>query len=522
MNSFRQSLMKFRVFVLVSLVVLLAQSTLAQFPLDPHDIQSEYSKFGIRLDESQINKALEQYVDQLPTVIDESRRSIELYRTAVDFARKRFEEIKDSVHGDMQKADELYRAEIDQRKMIYQNKELGSAEFTNIDQSTIVRMIDKMGTVIVFIHAQYVKRDSAHLAQYLSRQHSVAGKTGRNVIIVWHDDQQFLSADEHLKPSKLSTSYWKGYLNAIYKPATFDSLCFGIISGLAQATMTGILGFIQNGFTPHVAVLAASVFGFGSVIGTYASTYRNVVFYSDSKVSQILKQSVVSFAFAYMLFSLNQLTFGDANHVTSFSEYMSLLLNIFLSSSAKNEFSQWAKIKDLVRADLKEFKVKIPFVDKYFSFSERDVNYQMKVQLTTQGIRTADLLGYQFTIPTTSGPYTIELGKILLWLSAPVVHFTVKHWALKNYPETAKELGFDKSFKDSVIDFFKGFVNQFKFNPLKWKTLLTESVIDEKTGEIRTSYIEAMAKHIEKNYAKQSDKDTLNITFRPPLCSELF
>jgi hypothetical protein len=516
--------MKFAILSLMSSHLVFISHAQAQFSLEPFGAQEAYTKWGVPLDKNQIDQALDKYVEQLPYVVEESRRSIELFSNAVEFAQKRFDEIKISVNGDLQKADEIYRAEVDQRKMSYQNQELGSAEFTNIDDSTIVRMIDKMGTVIIFIHAQYVKRDSAHLTKYLSRQHSVAGKTGRNVIIVWHDDNQIISAQKELKAPKWSASYWKGYLNAVYKPATFDSLCFGIISGLAQATLTGILGFIQNGFTPNVAVLAASVFGFGSVIGTYASTYRNVVFYSDSKVSQILKQSVVSFAFAYMLFSLNQLTFGEASHVTSFSEYIGLLLNIFLSSSAKNEFSQWAKIKDLERADMSEYSVKIPFLNKSFSFSERDVNYQMKVQLTTQGIRTADLLGYQFTIPTSNGPITIDLGKILLWLSAPVVHLSVKHWALKNYPETAKELGLDKSFQDSVKEFFKVMLSGFKFNPLKWKTMLTESVIKEKNGEVRNSYIGAMVKQINTNFAGRAGDDPypLNITYGPPICSELF
>jgi hypothetical protein len=497
--------------LLVFAVVSFSSLAYSQFKLGDLEPKESYSKFGVQLDSDQIDRAIEQYIEKLPDVLVESRQSLTLFKEAGQFAQARYEEIKKSTNNNIEAADELFKEEIDQKKIIYNNEQLGTAEFTRIDNSVVIRMIDKVGTAILFIHAQYVSKDSNHLKQYISRQNAIAGNIGRNLIVIWHDDNEVLSTENYLKPSKWSLSYWQGYFRAVHKPATFDSLCFGIVSGLAQAAMTGIMGYIQSGVTPQVAILVASVFGFGSVIGTYASTYRNVVFYSASKLNQILKQSVVSFAFAYMVFSINQAALGDPSHITSFSEYVSLLFNIFLSSAAKNEFSQWAKIKDMERVDLKEHSIKVPFLDRAVTFSERDVNYQIKVQLTTQGIRTADLLGYQFTIPTSEGIYTIELGKVLLWLSAPIVHFSVKNWALKNYPEAAKHLGLDISFKEAVKGFLERFIKHFtELNPLIWKSILTKTVINESTEAITTEYFKALSRSIEQNN-KATDRNNMII-----------
>lgn len=454
---------------------------------------------GMPLDQDKMTQVMDAYVEKMPSVIDESTRIIELFKKALEYAEVKYQELRQEAGGQSTKADELFLNELKQRKIVYKDAELGQAEYTDIDGSLVVRMVDKNGTAIIFVHSDYVEKNSVHLQRYISRQNSVAGQNGRNLIVVWHDDHLLQSVDTHAKPSRLSLAHWKGYLTAVYKPATFDSFCFGIMSGLAQAALTAALGVIQNGFDPHVAILAGSVFGFGSFIGTYSSTYRNIIFYSHSKISQIMKQSVVSYAFAYMVFSLNNIANGDVNHVMTFSEYMALLVNIFLSSSAKNEFSQWARIKDFGRLDLKEYSVKIPLLNKAFNFTDKDVNYQMKVQLTTQGIRTADLLGYKLNIPLSDGSfYKLDLGKIMLWLSAPVVYFSVKNWANKNHPEIAKEIGLDVPLKESVLGFVKRVVENFKIDPTKWEDALVRSALTKQVQEAETSYLEKLERHIKE------------------------
>jgi hypothetical protein len=429
--------------------------------------------------------------------MEEFQRMTTLFTETIVHANTRYQEILDEVNGDENQAELIFKNEIDQRKINYESPSLGNAELTNIDDIPVVRMIDKMGTVVLYVNSDYITKDSPHLKLYIDRQHHVAGKNGRNLILVWHDStHKVLSSEKYAKPKKLSLNYWRSYLSSVYKPATFDSFCMGILSGLAQAALTGVMGIVQHGFDPHVAILSASVFGFGSFIGTYASTYRNFVFFSESKFSQIFKQSLVSLTFAHMVFSLNQIHLGNSAHVETMMDSVNLLLNVLLSSYAKNEFSQWAKIQDIERADIKTYTQKVPLTKKAFSFTDRDLNYQFKVQLTTQGIRTADLLGYRFSIPTPDGGvFNVELGKLLLWLSAPVVNLSVKKWANNNYPETAKKLGLDKAFGSATKENLKKFFQQFKvLNPLGWSGNLEQSYIDAQIKEINESYFNSMTK----------------------------
>ncbi|MEY4616823.1 MAG: hypothetical protein RJB66_1783 [Pseudomonadota bacterium] len=507
----------FRFMAVVAMAVVFLVLSVSKAQSQPIDLFPA-SHLGMPVDPEKMNQVMEAYVEKVPSVIEESTRVIELFKGALVYAEEKYQELRQNANGRSDVADEMFLNDLKQRKIIFNDPNLGQAEFTDIDGSLVVRMIDKKGTAIIFIHSDYVQKDSVHLQRYISRQNSAAGKTGRNLIVVWHDDNRLQSVETHAKPSRWTLAHWKGYLTAVYKPATFDSFCFGIMSGLAQAALTATLGALQGGLTPHVAILAGSVFGFGSFIGTYSSTYRNIIFYSHSKISQIMKQSVVSYAFAYMVFSLNNIANGEANHVMSFSEYLGLLVNIFLSSSAKNEFSQWARVKDFGRLDLKEYAVKIPLINKAFHFTDRDINYQMKVQLTTQGIRTADLLGYQLNIPLADGGfYKLDLGKILLWVSAPVVYLSVKSWANKNHPEIAKEIGLDTPLKEIMNGFFKKVVDSFKVDPKKWEESLARSALSQQIQEADSSYLESMTRKLIEN--RPGEFETLpGVSYRSKRC----
>jgi hypothetical protein len=439
-----------------------------------------FEQWGISIDDAQYERALDEYVQRLPNVIDQTQRLMALYDKALAFAASESER-----KGEFSKG-------------VYDDANLGQAKILSVDGSLVVSIVEPMKNEVLFVHSSSLPKDSQELQSYIKQQNSVAELEGRHLIVVWRNDRDVDSTQVFHKPKKWSFRYWQGYIAAVHKPATFDSVCFGLLSGLAQATLTGILGAIQSGFTPHVAILSMSVFGFGSFIGTFSATYRNVVFYSHSKLSQILKQSVVSFAFAYMIFSLNQMALGDASHLTTLSEFFGLILNIFFSTTAKNEFSQWARIKDLGKADMKEYSVDIPLTNKSFKFSEKDVNYQLKVQLTTQAIRTADLLGYHLNIPLATGFYKVEIGKLLLWLSAPVVNIAVKRWAMKNYPDTARAMGLDKSFKQSISDFFKGLLSSFRGMPRAVKDYPRETAVNSELEVVNETYLEALSNNLSR------------------------
>lgn len=379
-----------------------------------------------------------------------------VYEAGRAFAREAYESLGEA---------EFNKA-LDTRKIALE-LEKGRVEFTGIDGVPIARVLhEPTGTAYLFIDAELIQADSPHLLQYISRLHTQSGYTrkdglkGRDVVLVWMQDDRVTNVELQEKPRLLSRRYWREYWRAIYKKPTLDNVVFGVGCGILQTIFGLAVSAAKVYIDPSAEFLmepALLNFLFGTAIGSFSSTYRNWVLNGDPKTT-VLRSGMISAIYAYTLtFSsqagLQSVTFMDTAGVLTNAKIWS---NILANNWAKIEWTQWAKIKATERADSGVYTVPLPYLKlerdadgektarslrlkKYdFKVTERDINHQIYAYLPPQFLRTADLIGMTLSLPVLG--IAIPIGSIALWSSIPIVKYATLKWAEKNHPKSAAEL----------------------------------------------------------------------------------
>lgn len=361
-------------------------------------------------------------------------------------------------------------------KLIESNKvafshELGKIEYTLIDGEPVIRIVHKAtGNAFLMLDATKISKDSEHLKQYIARQHMFAGldekgkARGRDAVLLWFQpnvqDSNSASINSNINVSEGAADrivdieyspkpitkmarlkdYWRG----IYKKPTRDTVVFGLGSAILQTAMGLGVSAMKVAVDPTAPFLmepAMLNFLFGTVIGTFSSTYRNWVYETNpSMMAATLKGSAVSAAYA---FSLVYLTSGGFSSLTIMDAagimlYTKIASNILANNWGKQEWTQWARVKTTERADSKVYEINLPKLKSPIKIKQRDINYQIYAYLPPQFLRTADLIGIALSLPYLGFP--IPLGSLALWTSIPIVKYATLKWAEKNYPESAEKL----------------------------------------------------------------------------------
>ena len=399
----------------------------------------------------------------------------ELYEMGREYISIRFDEL----------GEKGFDQAVDQNKILFEHPKLGTAEATHIDNIPIVRVVYKKNHVAyLFVSAEQVQDDSEHFEKYIARQHLLSGysrgdgKMGRDVVVVWLERDRVKNADLLARPRGYMER-WKSFWKAHYKTPTFDDKAFGLTCGVLQAGLglgmscAQVWANADSDFWQDVSLLPAFFnFVFGAGIGVFHRTYKNIVFSTPSRAKQIMKASVPSLLYAYLIYAsargmnANLNVFDPAGFVNN----LWIWLNVGLTQTLKVEMSQWAKILEEERTDLKEHVVKIPFSDKVMTITDRMINYQIKIQLSLMGIRMADLMGIGFSGLALSHALGIAvsengeaaISKAFMLSLLPVVYIVTKWWANKYHSKAAKKMGFDRPVWDRPKQAITRFVKNLR------------------------------------------------------------
>ncbi len=336
-------------------------------------------------------------------------------------------------------------------------------EIKPIDDYFTIKAIDRESEfAFLFVEQGKIDPQSKHLRQYIdrilmaSRSSEGEGKLGRSLFVIWVDEERQVSSLEFIpKPSwkKLSTvsQAMQRYWNAVYATPSKTDRLFGYFVGTMQvgSALVATLVALQTGAIDEFTVWPMVLnFIFGSTIGSYNKTYRNIMEASSRKKHKIAKGVALSVVFATIYLFLTGVT-DDFSEASSFDRVMmsgGLVAHFYIQNAARIALEERPAIIAKQRKDDAGkwvFKVQVHpsstisrvmnyplFVDLQIPtpFAQRAVNNQIHANLKLNFLRQLHLLDVPFAIFIFIAPIPI-----LHWLN---IKFTKKKYP--NHPDLPK------------------------------------------------------------------------------------
>lgn len=349
-----------------------------------------------------------------------------------------------------------FLTEILQKQLIsVKDSELGHGEVTLIfldganksdpTQGIPIFRISEKKTQKSFVYLPKIEGlvESKHFKQFLARQHLDAGRSdglsGRDVVIRFMDDIQSKGSKDlynlfsyivEPKPSLLTTEikkifgvnvpipfiawgrdWWRGTVKGSDK----STALFGAVCGIVQAGLTCIpeaIGALQ-GHDFHVAPVALSA-AFGSTIGMFISTYKNIMNRGVSQLWRATKSGSIGALFTVLLvyFSDKGLSSFNVTTLAGVSFTIAAAVNIIVQQYAKTSWYNFARIRERLNITRGAFKFNVPLLGQ--------------VQWQKSAVDNQVMYAPPFTIKQLDLLEAIEskdwgLGKILLVGSVPWV-----------------------------------------------------------------------------------------------------
>jgi hypothetical protein len=434
----------------------------------------------------------------------------------------------------------------------------GSVEIKAIDGHPVIRAVSyKSRKSYMFIPTDSISKTSHHLLQYIGRQHFESGSTnvsikpqsGRDVVIIWTDRLELKSKEQLLAPDKVqefpklslvTTEYWKDYWRSVYKGPMTDHTVFGLLCGGTQFALAAAAMTLKyyNGQTPMIDLSPAYLsLAWGSVIGAYISTYKNIM-NTGTPSQRWMKNFLNSYAFGFILMGLvNPEGFEGLFHLDwrNFWMQAGIIGNVAANSLAKTYWYGFAIVRDQARmtsynvnlpmfnASASDFeKLKASMLESGNTIQNRIAgrmvfdSEKQKVFLKTN-IKRSDIENQLWYMPAffirlldyigiSVGGYPV--GTMLLWGTIPLVEYA----NLKYTQHIAKISGVSKPaevYQQLNISWQK----KVRF---LWSTRLKELILTESiyrmTGKV--SYLLGFnSKFAEANYAKRAYRDQKYIEF---------
>ncbi len=293
--------------------------------------------------------------------------------------------------------------------------ESGRAELNAVDRQPVRRVVhDPTDLSVLFVDADKVSPDSAHLRQFVARQHIDAGtgrvdrKAGRDVVLVWERADKPISEQFLARPARGSLAWWKDYWHATWKrPSRTDVLVIGPVigAGLQGGLAYGVEKALVLMHWSHGVDMLPILFtmGFGLVLGIFNSTYRNWTYRGNLR-AQIAKSAVISVLFAYPVSSASH-GIGYFNPATlqGLKHNASNLLNVFFNNKGKVAWQQASRMGEAHRLYAKKLPLGI---------NRAAVAYQLMYTINWF-FRLLPLIAMHLSTPVFVGAWTIFLSSIV-------------------------------------------------------------------------------------------------------------
>jgi hypothetical protein len=156
------------------------------------------------------------------------------------------------------------------------------------------------------------------------------------------------------------------YLKGVYVKPTADDVKLGVLSGFAQfgvSTMISLMMADVTGFTWTPAILSIL---YGTILGVWNNTYRNIVNAGDHK-SQTFKNFLVSTSFAYLLYGfqygLHALTSAS---LATLELHFKVIRNNLMNGGLKPFVYRIARERELAGKSIGTAKIRIPHIMPIF------------------------------------------------------------------------------------------------------------------------------------------------------------
>jgi hypothetical protein len=303
-------------------------------------------------------------------------------------------------------------------------------------------------------HADY---ENHLLKQYIPRIQidggGSDGLSGRHVALIREYKGKVFEKTFLKKPAFLSQAYFNQTFNARYKTPTKGDVVMGHVSGGLQFAGSLALAGLVVYFDPDAGLNwqgAIWSLAFGTVVGSFHSTYRNVVNVGP-KVWRTLKASTLGFTFAMII----KTTTGSSFDLLAMAGWITLgnvFFNVFWNSMVKDDWRRIPRLMDQHRLAQGAYKVYVPFLGD-LEISRGGVREQLWYTIVFM-FKYFDLLGKKVEVAGSE----MHLAKFLFIASWPL--------AFVANATFAKAMGLP--FADELIGELKEFAIQKPIRAIKW------------------------------------------------------
>lgn len=289
----------------------------------------------------------------------------------------------------------------------------GKATYVNIGGVNTVRVwVKETDEYYLLINKNEIPIDpkareayDLHLKQYTTRVHIEAGKDrdlydengevlttiwgnkkrklGRNLNIVTIDGGNKLEVEHSPRP-KFGTKKWLSeYWDSVKKKPTKSDVSQAIgVGGVMQGTLVGLFSFLQSMVlgVPFDATPAVYTAAFGTFIGTFYSTYKNMTVLSGTALNRILMMTGVSLAYSFGL--MVTLTTGETTSTINILSVEGAMVGLSLvgialaNNAAKEPWNGIIRIRDKARLNTESIKKSL-FGKELISWNRGNFESQM-------------------------------------------------------------------------------------------------------------------------------------------------
>lgn len=356
-------------------------------------------------------------------------------------------------------ADAAFKMIVDGKKDPFRVEDavLGAAEPTTVKNVKggpslrVTRVMHKDTGIAFLVLPPGVDPDSDHIKQYIARMNLTAGENGRHVMLLRISNELEDLTDAGVKASEIEK-----VVTYHAKPATFKErmkalkvsiwaghpdkpmLAMASIFAGAQVLISGAMGYAQNlihgqgaidAFTHIDAKPAILSLMFGMVIGSYSSTWKNFTNMPKSKFARTVRNSILSFSFAY---GLKVWTDGGFEHLSIIDSagllaHASIWLNVVVNNITKDYWAEFSRIRE--EMGLNRGKV-------WNYFQRTNFEYQT-INLGSYTLKMLDLVAFSVSIPVWGA---MKLGKAMFLASMFYVQYGSVKYAEKMGYERAPQL----------------------------------------------------------------------------------
>jgi hypothetical protein len=390
--------------------------------------------------------------------------------------------------------------------IVFVDPELGRMRFTLVDDRPVARVVHKAsGVSFIFAEKSLIKGDSQHLDYFMARQNFDSGRTknhdyieqdgkvkkireGRDSLLIWVEKDKEVAQEDvvhHVRHKPGSKDWWKRWWKATYKKPEKYNVITGVTFGLIQLGT----GYLVSGLTVgamYGANMASEAMGngsifpdpgsfsvhlagwlslaFGTVIGTYNTTYTNLRGRGPAW-RRMMKSASVSVAFAVTLRALSDAGFSSINvldlsmGILPWIALAQIAQNITANNYLKTGAYQWADIKSAAGLDNYNFTLRVPYArdknpnaldhkgepTKYkwweweTPLKQSHFNREVYSYLPVNSLRLFDLLIFGSVLSAMnhadtegSAPmFVAGMSMWFMWMMVPLAFKYMKYWGLQ-------------------------------------------------------------------------------------------